>query len=126
MTLVEIPALDFDLAMSLDSGQVFHWQKTDNGFVGTIGDEPVYAEESGELLRVSQGRTELIRHYFALDHRLAEISASVPNDAIRSAARPFCRGWRSMRQPKRECLAMFITSSMKQVAHIQQISKAPR
>src|SRR3989449_107534 len=126
MKLVEIPALDFDLAMSLDSGQVFHWQKTDNGFVGTIGDEPVYAEQSGELLRVSQGRTELVRHYFALDHPLAEICASFPNDAILSAARRFCRGLRIIRQPKWECLATFIASTRKKVAHIRQISLALR
>src|SRR5438132_6094000 len=126
MKLVEIPALDFDLAMSLDSGQVFHWQKTDNGFVGTIGDEPVYAEQSGELLRVSQGRTELVRHYFALDHPLAEICASFPNDAIMSAARRFCRGLRIIRQPKWDCLATFICSSMKQLAHIRQISRRLR
>src|SRR5947208_3971389 len=122
MQLVEIPAPDFDLAMTLDSGQVFHWQKTDNGFVGTIGDEPVYAEQSGELLRVSQGRTELVRHYFALDHPLAEICASFPNDAVMTAARHFCRGLRIIRQPRWECLATFICSSMKQVAHIRQIS----
>src|SRR5438132_13741842 len=126
MKLVEIPALDFDLAMSLDSGQVFHWQKTDNGFVGTIGDEPVYAEQSGELLRVSQGRTELVRHYFALDHPLAEICASFPADPIMTAARDFCRGLRIIRQPKWECLATFICSSMKQLAHIRQISAALR
>ena len=126
MKLVEIPAPDFGLAMTLDSGQVFHWQKTDNGFVGTIGDEPVYAEQSGELLRVSQGRTELVRHYFALDHPLAEICASFPNDAIMSAARRFCRGLRIIRQPKWECLATFICSSMKQLAHIRQISLALR
>src|SRR2546421_9792310 len=126
MKLVQIPAPDFDLAMTLDSGQVFHWQKTDNGFVGTIGDEPVFAEQSGELLRVSQGRTELVRHYFALDHPLAEICASFPNDAIMSAARRFCRGLRIIRQPKWECLATFICSSMKQLAHIRQISLALR
>src|SRR5437899_507474 len=126
MKLVEIPAPDFGLAMTLDSGQVFHWQKTDNGFVGTIGDEPVYAEESGELLRVSQRRTELVRHYFALDHPLAEICASFPNDAIMSAARHFCRGLRIIRQPKWECLATFIASTRKKVAHIRQISLALR
>jgi N-glycosylase/DNA lyase len=126
MKLTEIAAPDFDLAMTLDSGQVFHWQKTDNGFVGTIGDEPVYAEQSGELLRVSQGRTELIRHYFALDHPLAEICASFPNDAVMSAARHFCRGLRIIRQPKWECLATFIASTRKKVAHIRQISLALR
>jgi len=39
-----------------------------------------------------------------------------------NAARDFCRGLRIIRQPKWECLATFICSSMKQVAHIRQIS----
>jgi len=126
MKLIEISAPDFDLAMTLNSGQVFHWQNTDNGFVGTIGNEPVYAEQSGELLRVSQGRTEVVRHYFALDHPLAEICASFPNDPIMIAARNFCSGLRIIRQPKWECLATFIASTRKKVAHIRQISLALR
>ena len=43
-----------------------------------------------------------------------------------NAAREFCRGLRVIRQPKWECLATFICSSMKQVAHIRQISLALR
>src|SRR5207244_1022790 len=43
-----------------------------------------------------------------------------------NAARDFCRGLRIIRQPKWECLATFICSSMKQVAHIRQISKTLR
>ena len=43
-----------------------------------------------------------------------------------TAARDFCRGLRIIRQPKWECLATFICSSMKQVAHIRQISLALR
>ena len=35
------------------------------------------------------------------------------------AALGYCRGLRIMRQPRWECLATFITSSMKQVAHIR-------
>jgi len=42
------------------------------------------------------------------------------------AARDFCRGLRIIRQPKWECLATFICSSMKQVVHIRQISLALR
>jgi hypothetical protein len=34
-----------------------------------------------------------------------------------------CRGLRILRQPRWECLATFITSSMKQVAHIRAMSK---
>src|SRR6266480_2881096 len=139
MKFIEIPASDFDLAMTLDSGQVLHWEKADNGFVGTIGDCAVYIEEWGELLRASvasassrlisddgQDAHATICRYFALDHPLAEICASFPKDSVMNTARRFCRGLRIIRQPKWECLATFICSSMKQVAHIRQISLALR
>lgn len=126
MKLTEIPAPDFDLAMTLDSGQVFHWERIDHGFCGMIGDRPVYAEQHGDLLRVTKRRADLVRNYLAFDHSLAKICASFPNDALMQAARTYCRGLRIIRQPRWECLATFICSSMKQVAHIRQISHALR
>src|SRR5881409_2224509 len=149
MKLTEFPAPDFDLAMTLDSGQVFHWDNVDNGFVGVIGDRAVCVEQRGEMLRAlleggapatpgtrhanEAGSQELappvmqlVTDYFALDHPLAEICASFPADPTLNAARDFCRGLRIIRQPKWECLATFICSSMKQVAHIRQISLALR
>jgi N-glycosylase/DNA lyase len=132
MKLLEIPAPNFDLAMTLDSGQVFHWEKGGNGFLGAIGDQPIYLEQRGEVLRAKVASANaratklLLRNYFALDHPLAEICASFPDDPVMNAARSYCRGLRIIRQPRWECLATFITSSMKQVAHIRQISKALR
>src|SRR5207253_8551658 len=126
MELREIAAPDFDLAMTLDSGQVFHWEKVDGGFIGTIGERAIYVEQAGEILRVSRGPEELVRNYFALDHPLAEICASFPDDPVINAALVYCRGPRIIRQPRWECLATFICSSMKQVAHIRQISQALR
>src|SRR6266581_8775369 len=121
--LVEISAADFDLAMTLDSGQVFHWDNVDGGFVGAIGDRPIYVEQRGDSLLTSWEDEKLIRNYFALDHPLVEICASFPDDPAMNAARKFCRGLRIIRQPKWEGLATFICSSMKQVAHIRQISR---
>ena len=149
MQRMEIDAPNFDLEKTLDSGQVFHWQRIGHGFVGVIGDAPVYVEQRGNVLKVnmeggapatprkrrvkrlgSQGFVPpvaySIAHYFALDHPLAEICASFPDDPVMNAAREFCRGLRIIRQPKWECLATFICSSMKQVAHIRQISLALR
>src|SRR6266581_1068704 len=126
MKLAKIPAPDFDLAMTLGSGQVFHWENVDDGFVGAIGDRPVYVEQRGDSLLTSCEDEKLIRNYFALDHPLAEICASFPVDPAMGAAKEFCRGLRIVRQPKWECLATFICSSMKQIAHIQQISRALR
>ena len=149
MKLNEIPAPDFDLAMTLDSGQVFHWQKVGHGFMGVIADAPVYVEQRGNVLKANMeggapatpGERRIkglcsqefappvaqsVAHYFALDHPLAEICASFPDDPAMNAARLFCCGLRIIRQPKWECLATFICSSMKQVAHIRQISLAVR
>src|SRR6266480_5384062 len=137
MKLVEIPAPDFDLAMTLDSGQVFHWEECGEGYVGAIADMAVYVEQRGNVLKVRGGETptrspqrrplsRMVANYFALDHPLAEIFAAFPDDQIMEAARNFCRGLRIIRQPKWECLATFICSSMKQVAHIRQISQALR
>jgi N-glycosylase/DNA lyase len=120
--LAEIAAPDFDLAITLNSGQVFHWEKLGDGFIGAIGDRPVYVEQRGDSLFVSGGYEDLVRDYFALDHPLAEMCASFPDDPVMSAAKEFCHGLRIIRQPTWECLATFICSSMKQVAHIRQIS----
>jgi N-glycosylase/DNA lyase len=126
MKLAEIAAPDFDLAKTLNSGQVFHWEEMGNGFCGTIDDAPIYLEQRGDTLRIPSGQAGLIRNYFALDHPLAKICASFPSDALMQAARNYCRGLRISRQPRWECLATFICSSMKQVAHIRQISRALR
>lgn len=117
-----IAAPDFDLAKTLGSGQVFHWKPEGAGFVGTIGERAVYVEQRGGVLRFAGASADTIMRYFALDHPLAEICASFPRDEAMQTANEFCQGLRILRQPRWECLATFICSSMKQVAHIRQMS----
>ena len=119
--MTKVLAPDFDLAITLNSGQVFHWNKAGDGFLGAIGDRAAIVEQRGDLLFTNVD-PDLVRNYFALDHPVNQICASFPNDAAMNSAKDFCRGLRIIRQPKWECLAMFICSSMKQVAHIRQIS----
>jgi N-glycosylase/DNA lyase len=123
---MKIRVRDFDLEKTLNCGQVFHWEKSGEGFVGAIGDKAVHVEQSGDTLRFAGVGAKAIANYFSLDHPLADICRSFPSDAAMSTARDFCRGLRIIRQPRWECLATFICSSMKQVAHIRQISLALR
>jgi N-glycosylase/DNA lyase len=125
-SLRAIAAPDFDLARTLDSGQVFHWERCGDGYAGTIGPDGVYVEQRRNRLFVTGTTAAVIRNYFALDHPLRQICRSFPNDPVMRAARDFCQGLRIIRQPRWECLATFITSSMKQVAHIRQISQMLR
>jgi N-glycosylase/DNA lyase len=139
MSVITISSPEFDLAKTLNSGQVFHWFEGSGGFFGLIDDLPAYVQEkNGRLIAKVESATgrsgekhrraadATIQNYFALDHRLTDICHSFPNDPAMNAAADYCRGLRIIRQPKWECLATFICSSMKQVAHIRQMSQALR
>lgn len=118
--LADLPAPEFDLQRTLESGQIFHAMPLGSGWQVLVDHAPLYAEQHGAHLRVSS--VPLARRYFALDHPLEEIYASFPSDDFSRAALAACRGLRILRQPFWECLATFITSPMKKVAHIRQIS----
>ncbi len=131
--LSEIDAPLFDLRRTLESGQVFQWLPEEEGqgsgdaaFRGVIGATPVTVKQEGARLRVTPGAEALVSRYFALDHPLEAIYATFPADPAMTEALAACRGVRIIRQPLWECLATFITSSMKQVRHIEQMSHALR
>lgn len=115
------------LDLTLRSGQVFHWDKqADGSWVGLVGDVPMAVREVGGTLRVEVGPEDVAKKYFALDHPLDSIYEAFPKDPMSCEALAMCRGLRIIRQPRWECLATFITSSMKQVAHIRAMSLALR
>ncbi len=122
MRLSELAAPDFRLDLSLLSGQVFHWSRRGEGWEGVVDRTSLYAEQAGDRLLVTAGCEALAGRYFALDHRLDEILRTFPDDAFTRAAVGNCRGIRVLRQPRWECLATFITSSMKRVGHIRAMS----
>jgi len=124
--LAKVPAPDFDLALTLGCGQVFHWRRHGDGWLGTIGDAPCYAEQRNGALLVPAGMEAVARRYFALDHALREMQSSFPGDPAMTAAIDACRGLRLVRQPWWECVATFITSAQKAVVHIAQISHTLR
>lgn len=118
----ELDAAEFDLRRTIESGQIFHAMPAGEGWQVLVDRIPVYLAQQGERLLVERGKEEIARRYFSLDHPLEKIYAAFPQDAFSQAALVACRGLRIMRQPLWECLGTFITSPMKQVAHIRQIS----
>ena len=122
MLALQIPSYSFDLTKTIESGQVFQWIRINETYSGVIAREMVSLEQSEETLKIHQGRLETVQRYFALDHPLADIVKSFPTDPALNLATEFCRGLRIMRQEPWECVATFITSALKQVPHIRQIS----
>lgn len=113
----------FDLRLTLNSGQVFHAEEPESGiFRVLVGRRLLAARVNGRGLAVESGALGDFVDYLALDHPMEEILASFPDDEYTRQAMGSARGMRILRQPKWECLATFITSSMKQVAHIRQMS----
>jgi N-glycosylase/DNA lyase len=121
---VRLPVRRFDLAATLESGQVFHWQRIGGGYFGLIDRTPVWLHQPApDVLETTAGTESLVSHYLALDHDLDAITATFPaGDAALAHAVDYAPGLRLIRQPAWECLATFITSSLKQVPHISQIS----
>ena len=89
-----------------------------------IGSAPVWMDQPfSSQLRCTLGTAAMVSHYLGLDHDLELITASFPaNDSALQTALAWSPGLRILRQPPWECLASFITSSLKQVPHIRKIS----
>jgi N-glycosylase/DNA lyase len=126
LQLQSLPAPDFNLEKTLNSGQVFHWVPHNGGFAGTIADELAYIEQNGQTLLFAGTDESSVMHYLALDHPLDKILRSFPYDPAMELATEYSAGIRIIRQPVWECLATFLTSAMKQVVHIRAISHAIR
>ncbi len=132
---VEVPYEGaFSLRDTLKSGQIFHWEAHSidgrEGFAGCVGaGPPAFASQDAEngAVLVPAADAARVARYFGLDHAPSDVHAAFPpEDPVLREAIAFCPGIRVARQPLWECLATFITSSMKQVAHIRAISLALR
>lgn len=128
--LVEVPFEgDFSLRDTLESGQIFHWEEVciedRHGYAGCIAqDAPIFMTQDADgRVFTSAADPFVAARYFGLDYSLAEIHAAFPkDDLVLSEAIRLFPGIRIARQPLWECLATFITSSMKQITHIRAIS----
>ena len=120
-----LPAKDYDLAATLDSGQVFRWRQVEGSWMGMVGRhrvrltqerEGISAETDGPMADWSW-----LREFLQTDVELEKIFKTFPNDEPMNQAVAACRGLRVLRQEPWECLASFILSSTKQIVQIRQI-----
>ncbi len=116
---------DYDLAATLNSGQVFRWQENDNAWTGVVGknfarltqtDGGIVAETSTEIDNLNW-----LRDFLQIGTDLDAVLKTFPDDEPMNRAVASCRGLRLLRQDPWECLASFILSSTKQIVQIRQI-----
>jgi N-glycosylase/DNA lyase len=120
-----IPVRDYDLAATLDSGQVFRWRLNAGSWEGVLHGRWVRLTSADDRLSVELASTERevdwLRDFLRPHEDLDSIVATFPDDEPMRSAVAACRGLRLLRQDPWECLASFICSSSKQIVQIRQI-----
>ena len=123
---MKIKCEDFDLAATLDSGQVFGFtRERDGSYQGVLLGHPIRISQQNDFLNIENGKTPLskkvVRHYFDLDHDLNEIYSILRSDTSLNQSFEMFKGLRLIRQDSWEALACFIISSNNNVKRIMGI-----
>src|ERR1022692_3074746 len=118
-------ARDYDLAATLDSGQVFRWRQQNDSWVGVIGKHWVRLTQTPEGIHATTAAPvknwDWVRQFLQTEIDLAVVLKTFPDDEPMRAAVAACSGLRLLKQDPWECLASFIMSSTKQIVQIRQI-----
>ena len=124
-TEILLPVRDYDLAATLDSGQVFRWRQFENFWHGVIGKQFVRLTQTENGIHAQAAAPvddwNFLREFLQTETDLSAILKTFPDDEPMRAAVASCRGLRLLRQEPWECLASFILSSTKQIVQIRQI-----
>jgi N-glycosylase/DNA lyase len=120
-----LPAKDYDLAATLDSGQVFRWRQKDGSWAGVVGKHQVRLTQKSDGIwaetNTPMENLDWLRKFLQTEIDLEKILKTFPDDEPMNNAVTACRGLRVLRQEPWECLASFILSSTKQIIQIRQI-----
>ena len=120
-----LPVRDYDLAATLNSGQVFRWQPDGESWVGVLGKHVLHLTQTPDGIHaqaaVPISDWTFLRKFLQAGADLNDILRSFPDDGPMRTAVAHCRGLRLLRQEPWECLASFILSSTKQIVQIRQI-----
>ncbi len=124
-TEILLPVRDYDLAATLDSGQVFRWRRNGNAWDGVVGKQFFRLTQTKQGIHARAAAPvvnwDRLREFLQTDTDLAAILKTFPDDPPMRAAVAACPGLRLLRQEPWECLASFILSSTKQIVQIRQI-----
>ena len=122
--ILETP--DFNLAATLESGQVFGFEKNlDGTYEGFILGSKVRLKQNHHVLEIESDLSERdIIHFFHLDFDLSPIYEILSEDPRLEAVTEQCKGLRIIRQSFWEALVCFIISANNNIKRIQKIRRS--
>lgn len=128
----ELHAPDFDLRLTLESGQAFRWRKAagpqPQWYYGFIQNTPLRLKQSGQRLLIEGALSpQAVGHYFRLDDDLRQIFRSLHKSSsddpriIKIMQKHW--GLRVTRQDPWECLISYLCSAVNNIPRIELILK---
>jgi N-glycosylase/DNA lyase len=105
----KVPYLNLDL--TIESGQVFLWNKINGNWYGIEGDNIVKVSNNSFLEYSSYPEDVDCKRIFGLDDDLHYISKKIAKDAIMKDALAKMQGLRIMREDPYQCLISFICAT---------------
>lgn len=119
------PVREYDLAGTLNSGQVFRWKPRGVAWTGVVRGRWLKLRESEGCIiadaALPQVDWQWLVDFLQVGVNLDTVLATFPQDGPMREAVNACRGLRLLRQDPWECLASFLLSSTKQIVQIREI-----
>jgi N-glycosylase/DNA lyase len=115
----------FSLEYTLESGQVFRWERSGEWWRGVVRGSVLKLRQEGEVLRCSTGNDFLdstfVSSYFRLDEDLDHILATLSKDETITRAAEKFYGLRLVSQDPWECLASFVLATNANIPRIKKM-----
>lgn len=108
---------DIDIEVTINSGQVFLWNKIGDKWVGVDGQDVIILSQSPFDTRSSGD----IENFFTEDYNLKKILSNISRDRIVEKAVKQSPGLRLMRQDPFQCYISFICSSNSSIQNIKSM-----
>ncbi|MBI4144610.1 hypothetical protein HY493_00195 [Candidatus Woesearchaeota archaeon] len=116
---MRLGAKDFDLASTVESGQLFRWSKEGDGYRIAHRDKSFFVSQEGDFLEFSGVTAAFLTSFFGLDVDYAAIKRKLSKDAMLRTAIKAYPGIHIVRQDPWECTVSFLCSSFSNIKKIQ-------
>jgi len=115
----------FALDYTLESGQLFRWEKKGEWWCGVVSGGVILVRQEGDVLRCVSSSdlldTAFVARYFRLDEEFDHILASISKDEVIIRAIQRFYGLRLVRQERWECLASFVLATNANIPRIRKM-----
>ena len=117
--------IPFSLEYTLESGQLFRWERRGEWWFGIVSGAGIKVKQDGDALRCLSDSDLLdnnfVSNYFRLDEDLHHILASMAKDEVITKAIERFYGLRLVRQDPWECLGSFVLATNANIPRIKKM-----